>query len=210
MGTVRQAIEAISVHGSEPRARTVQMTRQLQHDDMMPVSIGRAVEHVTATQLAGLILAVSAAPKPADATRTALTWGRMTPNGAEVDWDTPPDRRPLMLIEALTGCIGMVWKEGGQGSMTNIVTQASFEITTTHPHAIVTLNGQRDEYLPIGGSVHLPGFHRPCLISGTTIRQIAMALYEGPHHSAVMNTQPRNNRDPYREPASVLTAPLAR
>jgi hypothetical protein len=213
MGTVKQAVEALGTYGGEPRPRTVQTARYLQNDRMLPVNEGKWIKHISPTHLATLFLAVAATPKPADATRTALTWGRMTPAGKAINWDAPADRRPLALIEALTVCIGMVWKEAGRGSMTDIVIQSRFEITVSRPHAIVLLKGEINEYLPVGEKPELaefPGFHRVCRIPGTVIRSVAMTLYEGPHHYAILARDPDINRNPYRDPASVVSAPLAR
>jgi hypothetical protein len=209
MGSVKQAAEAVCLYGGEPKPRTNQITRHLQTDGMLPTSAGRRIEHLGPTHLATLILAVSTAPQPADATRSALTWGRMTPNGAAIDWNRPADQRPLALIEALTVCIGYVWKEAGRGPMTNIVVLSSFEIATNRPHALVTLNGECNDYLPVGGDKEFSGFQRVIRISGTTLRRIAMALYE-PHYGTMLALQPGSQRNPYRDPADILSAPLPR
>jgi hypothetical protein len=138
----------------------------------------------------------------------------LTPGGKPLDreWDDP-NRQRLVLAEELTGCIKLVWQEAGQGPMTDIVAQSFFDITTNRPHAIVTLDDKRTEYLPLGAEPDLaefPGFHRVCRIPGTVIRSVAVALYEGPQHYALLARQPDINRNPYRDPASVLSAPLAR
>lgn len=214
MGTVKQAVEALGTYGGEPRPRTVQTARFLQNDRLLPVNEGKWIKHVSAIHLATLILAVAATPKPIDATRTALTWGRMTPGGKPLDRDyDDPKRQRLVLAEELTGCIKLVWKEAGRGLMTDIVAQSFFDITINRPHAIVTLGSRRTEYLPLGTEPELaefPGFHRVCRIPGTAIRSVAMVLYEGPLHNAVLARQPDTDRDPYRDPASVLTVPLGR
>jgi hypothetical protein len=208
MGSTKQAIEAIVTYGGEPRPRTGQITRHLQDGTMLPKSAGRRLEHLSATNLATLFLAVAAAPMPADATRTALTWGRMTPGGKPIDrgWDDPARQR-FMLIEVLTGCVGMVWKEAGQGPLTDKVVQSVFDISINRPHTIVVLDGQRTEYLPVGTASELaefPGFHRICRLPGTLIRRVAMAVHEGSHHSAILALQKGLGRDPYREPAALL------
>src|SRR4051794_19668682 len=98
MGTVKQAVEALGTYGGEPRPRTTQTARTLQNDRLLPVNEGKWVKHVGATHLATLILAVAATPKPIDATRTALTWGRMTPGGQKLDmrdWEDPDRTRFL-------------------------------------------------------------------------------------------------------------------
>jgi hypothetical protein len=214
MGTVKQAVEALGTYGGEPRPRTSQTARFLQNARLLPINEGKWVKHVSATHLATLILAVAATPKPLDATRAALTWGSMTPGGKPLDreWDDP-NRQRLVLAEELTGCIKLVWQEAGQGPMTDIVAQSFFDITTNRPHAIVTLDDKRTEYLPLGAEPDLaefPGFHRVCRIPGTVIRSVAVALYEGPQHYALLARQPDIKRNPYRDPASVLSAPLAR
>jgi hypothetical protein len=209
MGSAKQAFEAIVTYGGEPRPRTGQITRHLQDDTMLPKSAGRKVEHINATNLATLLLAVAATPMPAESTRTALTWGRMTPDGKALDgrdWDDP-GRQRFMLIEVLTDCIAMVWKEAGRGPLTETVVQSFFDITIGRPHAIVTLDGRRTEYLPIGAEAELvefPGFHRVCRIPGAVIRSVAMAIHEGPHHGAILALQTSLGRDPYREPAALL------
>jgi hypothetical protein len=205
MGSVKQAVEAICLYGGEPRPRTGQVARHLQTDGMVPTSAGRRIEHLGPTHLATLILAVATAPQPADATRSALTWGRMTPNGVAIDWNQPAEQRPVVLIQALTGCIDMVWKEAGRGPMTNIVVQSSFEFATNRPHALVTLNGETNDYLPVGGDKEFPGFQRVIRVSGATLRRIAMAVYE-PHYNAILALQSGSQRDPYRDPADLLSA----
>lgn len=212
MGTLKQAVEAFGTYGGEPRPRATQVARFLQNDAMLPVNEGKRIKHVSAVHLTTLFLALATAPRPADSTRSALTWGRMTPGGKAINWDTPTPEN-MVLAEALNACIVMIWKEGGRGPMTDVVTQSLFEISITRPHAVVYLNGQRDVYLPVGSGPEMaefPGFHRVTRIPGATIRRIATALYEGPHHNAVLALQPETSRDPYREPASVLSAPLAR
>jgi hypothetical protein len=210
MGTVKQAVEAFGTYGGEPRPRAVQIARVLQLDGMLPIKEGKGLRHIGATQLATLFLALATTAKPADATRTALTWGQMTPGGKKLDmrdWDDP-NRTRFLLIEVLTGCIGMVWKEAGRGPLTDTVVQSAWEITTTRPHAVVTLDGKRTEYLPLGSAPELaefPGFHR-----GDTIRRIAMALHEGANHAAILARQPDANRNPYREPETVLAFPPVR
>jgi hypothetical protein len=208
MGSTKQAIEAIVTYGGEPRPRTGQITRHLQDDMMLPKSAGRKVEHLSATNVATLLLAVAAAPMPADATRTALTWGRMTPDGKAIDrgWEDLARQR-FMLIEVLTGCIKMVWKEAGRGSMTEDVVKSFFDISINRPHAAVFLDGKTTEYLPVGtepGLAEFPGLHRICRVPGTVIRTVAMATHEGPHHSAILALQKSIGRDPYREPAALL------
>jgi hypothetical protein len=215
MGTLKQAVEAIGTYGGEPRARTGQTARFLQVGDLLPIKAGKRLIHISATHLATLFLALATAPKPSDGTRCALSWGQMTPGGKpleRLDWDDPR-RQHFMLIEVLTGCIGMVWKEGGRGPQTDTVAQSFFDISITRPHAVVTLGGRQTEYLPLGaepGLAEFTGFHRVCRIPGTLIRTVAMALHEGPHHHAILKLQPDISHNPYRDPASVLAAPLAR
>ena len=194
MATVAQAIEAFRIYANEPAPRSRQIARHLIDDGLLPKSAGKRIEHLSAVDVATYLLAISTAKKAADAARCATTWGGMTLHSERRRSATggPP-------LDTLLNCIAKmisdVWSENGDvnGPRTKMVLGSTLEITTTSPHAIVDTGRFRLHYLPPGSD--LPsGRQRVDRIPGATLRQIAMALHEGPP----------------RDPASVLTAPLAR
>jgi hypothetical protein len=192
MGTVAQAVEVFRIYANEPAPRSRQIARHLIDDGLLPKSSGKRIEHLSAVDVATYLLAISTAKKAADAARCATTWGSMTlsserrrPATGEPPLDT--------LLNFIATMIGDVWSENGDGPRTEMVLGSTLEITTTSPHAIVDTGRFRLHYLPPGSD--LPsGRQRVDRIPGDTLRQIAMALHEGPPH----------------DPASVLSAPLAR
>ena len=194
MGTVAQAVEVFRIYANEPAPRSRQIARHLIDDSLLPKSAGKRIEHLSAIDVATYLLAISTAKKAADAARCATTWGSMTlsserrrPATGEPPLDT--------LLNFIATMIGDVWSENGDGPGTDMLLGSTLEITTTCPHAIVDLEDHRFRlhYLPPGGDPP-SGRQRVDRIPGATLRQIAMALHEGPP----------------RDPASVLSAPLAR
>jgi hypothetical protein len=196
MGTVAQAVEVFRIYANEPAPRSRQIARHLIDDGLLPKSSGKRIEHLSAVDVATYLLAISTAKKAADAARCATTWGSMTLHSERrrpATGGPPLDR----LLDFIAKMVDDVWSENGDvnGPGTKMVLDSTLEITTTCPHAIVDLEDQRYRfhYLPPGGDPP-SGRQRVDRIPGDTLRQIAMALHEGPP----------------RDPASVLTAPLDR
>jgi hypothetical protein len=193
MGTVAQAVEAFRIYANEPAPRSRQIARHLIDDGLLPKSAGKRIEHLSAIDVATYLLALSTAKKAADAARCATTWGSMTLSSerlrSPVTGAPPLDR----LLDFIAKMVDDVWSENGNGPGTDMLLRSTLEITTTCPHAIVDLHPHRFHYLPPGGDPP-SGRQRVDRIPGATLRQIAMALHEGPP----------------RDPASVLTALLDR
>lgn len=176
MGTVAQAVDAISLHGKEPHPRVRTLARHLIDDGLLPKSAGKRYEHVNSLHLAILLLAVCTAPTQGAAARCAITWGRLTPGGKRIDLARATETLETLLIEMMAAMIDVVWAENGDGPNTNRVLLSAIEITATHPHAIVDIGGHRQEFLPVGGEPEFSGFHRVVRIHGATLRRIAMDL----------------------------------